>query len=272
MALARSMKEVAEEIQSSREDRSERLRELQDQVGSLRHEFLEEQRSRDEERREDFSAFWEQIGNSNADLRKEVRQFLGNVPEKVIEENLRRLEAFTSFLDQLEDQKADRREALGTFLDEIQDDLDDAREELESKRDQLEACFADLIEEIQGEEENRRDGFRSDWSDLLDDRDDRNEELDDLRSETRNLLNELRQERIEAARIWSDPGIKTQKEELTMKEKLHRLIKVRPDGVTLTEAAEELDTAVVALSSSANALVEEGKVRKEDKTYYPEGK
>lgn len=44
-----------------------------------------------------------------------------------------------------------------------------------------------------------------------------------------------------------------------------------PEGLTLAEIGEKLDLDWRRLTRTANQLIEDGRVRKEDRTYYPEG-
>jgi len=54
-----------------------------------------------------------------------------------------------------------------------------------------------------------------------------------------------------------------------MEAKLLEAIREHPEGITLTEVAESLGVAPIVFGRAARKLVDEGRVRKEDKTYFP---
>ncbi|MDP2730150.1 MAG: hypothetical protein Q8O55_06690 [Dehalococcoidales bacterium] len=56
-----------------------------------------------------------------------------------------------------------------------------------------------------------------------------------------------------------------------LKAKLLAAIAEHPEGITLTEVAESLGVAPIVFGRAAKRLVDEGRVRKEDKAYFPMG-
>jgi hypothetical protein len=54
-----------------------------------------------------------------------------------------------------------------------------------------------------------------------------------------------------------------------LKEKLLSIVNQHIGGITLSEAAETLGLATIALGKAAKALLEQGKIRKEEKIYFP---
>ena len=53
--------------------------------------------------------------------------------------------------------------------------------------------------------------------------------------------------------------------------KLLAMITLHPEGITLTEVAEKLDVAPIVLGRASRSLIKKGKIRKEDKLYFPLG-
>jgi YesN/AraC family two-component response regulator len=86
-----------------------------------------------------------------------------------------------------------------------------------------------------------------------------------------------------AADAWKEMpstiGIKTSGRKITketaietppnLEEKLLAIINQHVEGITLPEVAKELGIVTIVLGKAAKALLEQGKVRKEEKTYFP---
>jgi len=51
--------------------------------------------------------------------------------------------------------------------------------------------------------------------------------------------------------------------------KLLAMITLHPEGITLAEVAEKFDVAPIVLGRASRSLLAKGKIRKEDKLYFP---
>ena len=54
-----------------------------------------------------------------------------------------------------------------------------------------------------------------------------------------------------------------------LEEKLLSIINQHPDGITLSDVAKELGIVTIVLGKAAKVLLEQGKIRKEEKIYFP---
>jgi DNA-binding MarR family transcriptional regulator len=60
------------------------------------------------------------------------------------------------------------------------------------------------------------------------------------------------------------------KEEIPdLEAKLLAIINEHPKGITLAEVAERLDVAPVVLSRASRSLLDKGRIRREEKLYFP---
>ena len=96
----------------------------------------------------------------------------------------------------------------------------------------------------------------------------------------RSMIDKWLEERIEVeGRAKAEAGVKaeTKVEELPpeaaeLKERVLGLIEAHPEGVTLPEIGEALGLSWRGLTSYVRRLIDEGKVRKEGREYFPVGR
>lgn len=66
-----------------------------------------------------------------------------------------------------------------------------------------------------------------------------------------------------------EKGIVAEEVAPDLEAKLLAAIAERPNGITLTEIAESLGVVPIVLGRASKSLLDKGKVRKEDKSYFP---
>ncbi|PIP12109.1 MAG: hypothetical protein COT45_02105 [bacterium (Candidatus Stahlbacteria) CG08_land_8_20_14_0_20_40_26] len=65
------------------------------------------------------------------------------------------------------------------------------------------------------------------------------------------------------------PEVEEVKPEETLEEGILRIVNSNPDGIVLRDIGDSLGLAPIRLARTIKALVDEGKIRKEDNLYYP---
>jgi hypothetical protein len=109
--------------------------------------------------------------------------------------------------------------------------------------------------------------------------------LDTMRDGFRKVQKEVKDDLKGASEAWKEmghdghkktSGIKVARTVATetppnLEEKLLSIINQHPAGITLSDVAKELGIVTIVLGKAAKILLEQGKIRKEEKTYLPAG-
>jgi len=146
----------------------------------------------------------------------------------------------------------------------------------------------DLVRELG---ESRQETGKKLRNDLAKGRADRESGVKEMRGEFHKSRAEVRSDIDEARAAWQElirgkpakkagvrmpPKVEAPKAEEVAEEeipdleaKLLAAIREHPEGITLSEVAGDLGVAPIVFGRAARKLVDEGRVRKEDKAYFP---
>jgi len=78
-------------------------------------------------------------------------------------------------------------------------------------------------------------------------------------------------EKVEAPVAEEMEGPVAEEEMPELEAKLSLMVTLHPEGITLAGVAEKLDVAPIVLGRASRSLIKKGKIRKEDKLYFPVG-
>jgi uncharacterized protein YicC (UPF0701 family) len=296
MAIAAGMKEIAQDIVSTREDRLKGVAGMKEETqGSIKalqasrkksaHEFGEElARNRASRKREvkvvvgatrstikslhasrgkESSQMHQELASGLAELKAEVGERMGEAQRAVIDMH-------------------SQREAMGTEL----------RQDLAQSRSGMEAEVAELLKDaeklVNGFQKARKQTGNKLRNDLAQARADSQSQVQGMRSDFRGAQAEVKADLAEAAIAWQgvaktktarSGGAKAvpkedKKEEVKAKVsklegKLLAAIKEHRDGISLEGAAQSLGVNRVRLGRASRSLLDKGRILKRDKRYFP---
>lgn len=303
MGIASSMKELVEGIVSSHEDRTKTVIEIKrdakritEDTRALLKDFRTSRSGASAELRKDLARdkinrksdvkrtlvdAAELIKGFHASREKQTTQLRKGLAKEAVE---RRAEVNTIRGDARKTMRtlgSRRKEASGNLREE----LAQTRSSRESEVEELLKDARDLVKEFA---ESREEAEKTLRKDLARGRTARESEVKAIRTGVDEMRTGFRQSQarvkvdINAARdVWQElthstlakqSAIKTntaEGENPDMEAKLLAAIAKHPHGITLTEVADGLSVVPIVLGRVSRRLVDEGKIRKQDKTYFP---
>ena len=278
MGITPGMKDLAQEITSSYEERVKSIGEVKKEVQQAKKET------------------WEWMKQVDADQQKTRQQLLNDLAQ--------------NRKDRKEDVKAmreDFRKVRSETRDELMKDLAQARKDREKDVQAMREEFLKIRIETSNEMKK----------DLAQARKDREKDVQAMREEFLKIRSATQEDLKEAAFVWSEliktmaakksgekiiikekseetlppPGTRKKsvpvkievptKEEvpaaesiveegaLDLEDKVLSIINEHPNGITLMDIAEKFGVVPVVLGRASRSLLEKGKIRKEEKLYYP---
>jgi len=266
MVLTNRMKELTQNILSSSEERAEELTKLKEETNTLRQERAEALTRLKEEtstlRKEAVDMvhdFHDSRRKSGAQLRKELAQ-----GPKLLVQNEKK-----------------RKQEVGKMLEAFQSSRQESGAELRKE-------LADGKAEMKLEVKTLINGYQSSRQTKgAKDRDERKTDVAGMRQGFRQAQAEVQADLKGAADAWKEMGSPIPKKtsggksapkaqvkmpvEITpnLEEQLLSIINQHAEGITLSEVAKELGIVTIVLGKAAKVLLEQDKVRKEDKIYFP---
>jgi hypothetical protein len=258
MEMADSMKDLTQDILSSSEKRAEELTKLKGETSTLRQEAADMVK--------DFSAA---RGDSSRRLRKDLAQ-----GSKLLVQNEKK-------------RKQEVGKMLAAFQSSRQESGAELRKELSEGKAktilEVKEALADARTLINGYQFSRQTMGVELKKDLGKSRDEMKADVEGMRDGFRQAQAEVQADLKGAADAWTEmgsvmrkktPGGKAAPEipvEIppNLEEKLLSIINQHAEGITLSEVAKELGIVTIVLGKAAKVLLEQGKVRKEEKIYFP---
>lgn len=298
MVIATSMKELTQDIMSSSEDRAEKLTELKRETRALRQEAAGMLKDFSTSRREASRHLRRQLAQSNIESRDEAQNLIKGFQASRKENGAQLRKGLAQGRKNLVQNEKKRKQQVGNLLEDFQSsrqetsaqlrkDLVRGKAKLKSDvRDTLADAEA-LIKDYQSSRQTMGTRLKND---LGKDREGRKAEVEGIRGDFRRVQAELRADLNKASDAWrgmasairtKSAGGKTLPEAKTqtpagiapdLREKLLSIVNQHGGGLTLSEVAETLGLATVVLGKAAKALLEQGKVRKKGKLYFPVSK
>jgi hypothetical protein len=258
MKMTKSMQDLTKDIKSTSEQRAEDITKIKDGTSSLRKEAADMV--------QDFQSSRRKGGDQ---LRKELAQ--GS--KQLIQNEKKRKQEMGKMLNTF---KSDRQESGS----ELRKNLAEGQAKMKSEVKEALTNAKTLINDFQ----TTRQQMASDLKQELEkSRDERNKDIQSMRTGFRKVQKELKDDLKGASDAWNGMGTNGHKKAFAgktvkaepletppnLEERLLTIINQHPAGITLSEVAKELGIVTIVLGKAAKVLLEQGKVRKEDKSYFP---
>ncbi len=266
MAIAPSMRALAQNIASAHGDRTKAVLEIIEEAERVAADAQELITGFQASRREEAAQLREGLAQGVAQRKPGINALLGNARQSV-----RRF-------------RSQRKEAAG----KLRKELARSRSRRESDVGELLKSARDLVTDLGKSRQETGEKLRND---LAKGRADRESGGKEMRSEFHKSRAEVRSDIDEARAAWQEPirGVKKATVKATprvvkakvaktvpsgeeipdLEAKLLAAISSNPQGITLTEVAESLGVIPIVFGRAARKLVDEGRVRKENKSYFP---
>ncbi len=307
MGIALGMKELTQDIASSHEDRARMISEIKEEAkqamgeaqkiikgfqtsrgkagAQLREDLARNKASRKSDvkkmlgdaqglirgfqtsQQKESAQLRRELAQGVAGRRSEVNAILGDARQAIKSFQSQRKEAGSKLRGELAQSQSSRESEVGELIKGAQDlvkDIGKSRQETgKNLRKGLAKGRADWesgVKEMRSEFHKSQEAVRAD--------------IDEARAAWRELT---RGKPAKKARAKMPPKVEAPKaeEEVAAEEvpdveaKLLAAIREHPQGITLTEVAESLGVAPIVLGRASKKLLDEGKIRKEDKAYFP---
>jgi len=303
MELTKNMQELKENIVASSGERAKELSRIKRETIAARQEAVEKVKDFSISRGENGRKLRKDLSQSQTDRRKVVTQSRKSARSMVRDiHDFRRKSGEQLHKDLAQDEKK-RQQEVGKMLGTFQDSLDAAAVEMKKELTEGVANTKAEVREALAEARNLIGSFQSSRQTMAADlkneldksRDERQAAVSDLRRGFRQTQTEIKTDLEGAAKAWQGigparhkknggarPAADIQAETSTerpveapvemppnLEEKLVSIINQHVEGITLSEIAKELGLVTIVLGKAAKVLLEQGKVRREEKIYFP---
>jgi hypothetical protein len=302
MEKADGMKKITQDIMASSKERDEALSKIKDATNTLQQEAADMVKDFAVSRSQTGRRLRQDLAKSNTDRKKEVAQNRQNAQKSIRDlndsrkksgEQLRKdLAQGTKTLSQNENnRKQEMKKTLGNIQSSRQESASALRKDLAEGK----ARMTSEVKETMKDAQNLINGFQTSHKtmgdelrkDLDNSRNTMKAQVDKMNQGFRQTRKEVQTELKEASTAWKEmrstagtqaSDSKAVPEEqaelpveitLNMEEKCLAIISQHPEGISLSDVAKELGIATIVLGKIARVLLEQGKVRKEEKTYFP---
>jgi uncharacterized protein YicC (UPF0701 family) len=266
MGIATEMKNLTQDIASSHEDRLKRVGEIKEEAKQVREEAQGLVKGFQNLRREEGVKMRKELAQGVTNRRSEVSGILADADQAI--------RGFRS-----------HRKGMGS---ELRRELARSRATSKSEVGKLLKNAQGLISDFQGSRKKTGNELRKN---LARTRADRESQVSDMRTDFREAQSEVRGELREAKAAWQGlaatrvkmaskvkPSVAeeeavevavAEEEAPDLETKLLVAVNEHPNGITLSEVANSLGVVPIVLGRAARSLLENGKIRKEDKVYFP---
>ena len=295
MGIATGMKALTQNILSSSEERAEEITKIKEETSTLRQEAVDMVKDFSISRGETSRQLRRELAQSNTDRRKGVMQSRKNAQSLIHGFHDSRRESGDQLRKELAQgpkllvqNERKRKQQVGKMLDAFQSSREETGAEL--RKDLAEGKAKMKLEVktlINGYQSSRQTMGAQLKNDLGKDRDERKADVEGMRNGFRKAQTEVQADLKGASDAWKEMGSAIRKKtsggkvstevqaempvEITpnLKEKLLSIINQHAGGITLSEVAKELGLVTIVLGKAAKVLLEQGKVRREEKIYFP---
>jgi hypothetical protein len=295
MEMEDRMKELTQDILSSSEKRAEELTKLKGETNTLRQEAANTVKDLSVSRGETNRQLKKDLAQSNTSRKMDTRGLIQDFQDsrrKSGEKMRKELAQGSKLLVQNEKK---RKQDVGKMLEVFQSSHKESGAELRKELSEAKAktilevkeALVDARSLINGYQSSRQTMRAELKKDLGKSRDAMKADVEGMRSGFRQAQAEVQADLKGAAGAWQEMGSVMRKQtsvgkpapavqaeipveiSLNMIEKLLEIINQHAEGITLSEVAKELGIVTIVLGKAAKVLLEQGKVRKEDKIYFP---
>ena len=305
MEIANNMKELTDNIASSARERAEALKIIKENTKTSLKESADMLIDFSTARAVEISKLRQELKQNSDERRKEVAEILKNAHSIISDYGDSRKKSGDQLRKELiqnskviiQNEKK-RKQEIEKMIDAFQTSRQETGDELRKNladtkaRIQLEVkeALTDVKTLISGYQSSRQTmgvELRKDLGDIINER---KAEIGGMRQDIRRGQEEVRSEVKKAADAWRALGVGNKKNtanektkpsltperkvetKSNLENKLLSIIKTHPEGISLLAVAKQLGTVTVVLGKTAKALLDKGKVRKENKMYFPVGK
>jgi uncharacterized protein YicC (UPF0701 family) len=294
MGIASSMKELTQDIASSREDRVKMLLEVREEAKHITEDTRNLIKGFETSRGKTAAQLRKDLAGDKASRKSDVRKMLGDAQGLIKGFQASRKKDGAQLRKGLAQGKAERRSevsailgdarrAIGSFQSQRKEAGNKLREELAQGRSTRESEVGELLKELG---KSRQETGKKLRQDLAEGKADRESQVKEMRSEfhksqvaVRSDINEARAAwqkltrravvTAEASKVEVAEAPPAEKEAPDLEAKLLAAVREHPAGITLAKVAKRLGVTPIILGRASRKLVDEGKIRKEDKAYYP---
>jgi hypothetical protein len=287
-----TMKELVDDIIASQKERADTVSRIREEARQLTGDARALLKELGTSRKEASLQLRAELARGRKARTSEVRRMLGDAETLVAGFRSSRRGATAEMRKELAQGAAERKSGVASTLANARSQRKEAgtklREELaqgwvERKAEvgELKGAARDLLKDLGAA---RQESVRELRQNLAKGEADRKTEVKEMRSNLRRAQAEVRVELSEAKMAWQElTRIRTRRVEEAAVEavpsaeegipdleaKLLAAINEHPEGITLTEVADSLGVVPVVLGRASRKLLDEGKVRKEEKLYFP---
>lgn len=308
MGIASSMRELAESIASSHEDRTRTVHDIRAEAkratGDARALIKDLQTSRSKAGAELRKDLARNKTSRKTDVKRMLRDTQGLVKGFQTSRKKEGAQLRKGLAQGADERRSnvsatlgDARQTISTFQSQRKESGNKLREELTQSRSSRESEVGELLKGAQDLVsdlgKSRQESGKKLRKDLAGSRADRESAVKEMQSEFHKSQAEVKADLKEAAVAWQEltrgkpakkSAVKAEPEAVKvgvaetvpaeeeipdLEAKFLAAISKHPQGITLTEVAESLGIAPIVLGRASKKLVDEGKVRKEDKAYFP---
>ena len=290
MKMADSMKELTQDILSSSEKRAEELTKLKGETNTLRQEAANTVKDLSAARGESSRQLKKDLAQGNTSRKKDTQGLIKDFQDsrrKSGEKMRKELAQGSKLLVQNEKK---RKQEVGKMLAAFQSSRQESGAELRKELSEGKAKTILEVKEALADAKTLINGYQSSRQtmgvelkkDLGKSRDAMKADVKGMRDGFRQAQAEVQSELKGAADVWKEMGsVMRQKTSggkapeipvetpPNLEEKLLSIINQHAEGITLSEVAKELGIVTIVLGKAAKVLLEQGKVRKEEKFYFP---
>jgi len=284
MEFTNRMKELTQNILSSSEERAEELTKLKGETNTLRQERAEALTKIKEETstlRKEAVAMVHDFHDSRRKSGAQLRKDLAEGRKLLVQSGKQLHKDLAQGPKLLVQNEKKRKQEVGKMLEAFQSSRQESGAELRKE-------LADGKAEMKLEVKTLINGYQSSRQTKgAKDRDERKTDVAGMRQGFRQAQAEVQADLKGAADAWKEMGSPIPKKtsggksapkaqvkmpvEITpnLEEQLLSIINQHAEGITLSEVAKELGIVTIVLGKAAKVLLEQDKVRKEDKIYFP---
>ena len=256
MGIAAGMKDIVQDIVSSRDARAAEVKGLKEEANEMLDSFEASHKKMGAQLRRELADDKAKVGaevkamrsgfqSSRKEMSTELREGLaqGGAERKQVSAEL----------------KKELTQGVAARKSEVHVMLNDFQREHNQMGTQLRKELADYDRGIKSEVAGMRQETKAD--------------LEEARTAWQELTRGVKKDTVkatpEAVKAEVAEAAPVEEETPDLEAKLLAAIREHPEGITLTEVAGSLGVAPVVFGRAARKLVDEGKVRKEDKAYFP---
>lgn len=287
-----TMKELVDDIIASRKERADTVSQIREEARQLTGDSRALLKELGTSRKEASLQLRAGLARDRTARTSEVRRMLGDAETLVAGFRSSRQGATAELRKELAKGAAERKSGVSSTLanarsqrkeagTKLREELAQGRAERKGEVGELKEVARDLLKDLGAA---RQESSRELRQNLAKGEADRKTEVNEMRSNLRRAQAEVRAELSEAKTAWQGlTRIRAKKVEEAVVEaappaeeeipdlesKLLAAINEHPDGITLTEVADSLGVVPVVLGRASRKLLDEGKIHKEEKLYFP---